>query len=358
MISDSSSNPDLRSPTAQASRWARLRHLFVQCLSDSAQISRRFVLIEPNDAPESIERWEAVEFSDNLLPWIDRYRQIGNRGLYLWRWCLYAVDRMTLSSVSEACAPAARDMKFLVGMFNCLIDDVIDQDHNPRLFGSLLSLFHGGRPVGENEDEQTLADFVSSVWDEIWRRGAELPRFKEFKTLLEFDLRQLATTVEHSGLVSQIPEMVNQIEHDLYSAHGMTVTVAATIDLMASPEFDRRDLAGLRSLLWHAESMARIGNLVSTWEREISDGDFTSGVFMEAVWRGLLTPEQLRADNQEELKATIIQSDIEADFLRKWEHHRTKVRALGANLRSVNIEDYVGRLDELLESELFSHGRK
>ncbi len=169
---------------------------------------------------------------------------------------------------------------------------------------------------------------------------------------------RLATTVEHSSLLSQFPEMVNQIEHDLYSAHGMTVTVAATIDLMGSPNFDRKDLAGLRSLLWHAESMARIGNLVSTWEREVAVGDFTSGVFMEAVWRGLLTPEQLRSDNQEELTATIIQSGIEADFLRKWEHHRTRVRTLGANLKSVEIEAYVGRLDQLLESELFSHGRK
>lgn len=358
MISNSSSNPDRRRPAAEASRWARLRHLFVESLSHSPEISQRLVLIEPNGPSESIEQWEAIEFPDNLVHWIDRYRHVGKRGLYLWRWCLYAVDRMTLSSVSQEWAPHVRDTKFLVGMFNCLIDDVVDQDHNARLFGSLLSIFHGGRPVGETESEQQLADFIGSVWDEIWRRAAELPRFAEFRTLLEFDLRQLATTVEHSSLLSQLPEMVNQIEHDLYSAHGMTVTVAATIDLMGSPNFDRKDLAGLRSLLWHAESMARIGNLVSTWEREVAVGDFTSGVFMEAVWRGLLTPEQLRSDNQEELTATIIQSGIEADFLRKWEHHRTRVRTLGANLKSVEIEAYVGRLDQLLESELFSHGRK
>lgn len=350
--------PDPRRPNMDAGRWARLRHLFVECLSDSSEISQRLVLVEPNNAPESVDQWEALEFPHNLLPWVTRYRQVGNRSLYLWRWCLYAVDRMTLSSVGEAWLPATRDMKFLVGMFNCLIDDVIDHDHNPRLFRALLSLFHGGTPVGESEEEQKQAEFVTEVWNEIWRRAGELPRFAEFKTLLEFDLRQVATTVEHSDLMSQLPEMVNQIEHDLYSAHGMTVTVAATIDLMASPDFDRKDLAGLRSLLWHAESMARIGNLVSTWEREIPDGDFTSGVFMEAVWRGLLKPEQLRSDNQEELKATIIQSDIEADFLRKWEHHRKQVRSLGSKLKSVDIENYVGRLDQLLESELFSHGRK
>ncbi len=344
-------------PSAQKP-WGRLRHLFVESLSDSSDISRRIVMLDPTYGSAVVKPWEHQEFPKNLQGWVDRYQQVGDRGLYLWRWCLFAVDLMTLSSVDRSQHAAARDTKFLIGMFNCLIDDVADQAHNHRFVRSLLTLTRGGTPTGETPAEQELATFITQVWQEIWSRAAQLPRFHEFERLLEFDLRQLCTTVEHSDLTSQLPELVNSIEQDLYASHGMMVTVAATVDLMASPGFNRRDLSGLRSVLWHAESMARIGNMVSTWEREIGDGDFSSGVFLEAVWQGKLQLADLRTENEALLVRTIISSNIEGDFLRRWETHRTKVRQLGSCWSSIDIEDYIGRLDQLLESEMFSHGHK
>ena len=344
-------------PSAR-SHWGRLRHLFVESLNDSSDFSRRIVMLDPTHGTAAVEPWENQEFPKNLQGWVDRYQQVGERGLYLWRWCLFAVDLMTLSSVDRSQHAAARDTKFLIGMFNCLIDDVADQAHNHRFVRSLLTLTRGGTPTGETPAEQELATFITQVWHEIWSRAAQLPRFHEFERLLEFDLRQLCTTVEHSDLTSQLPELVNSIEQDLYASHGMMVTVAATVDLMASPGFNRRDLSGLRSVLWHAESMARIGNMVSTWEREIGDGDFSSGVFLEAVWQGMLQPADLRPENEAQLVRTIISSNIEGDFLRRWETHRTQVRQLGRDLSSIEIENYIGRLDRLMESEMFSHGNK
>lgn len=344
--------------SSDKSQWGRLRHLFVETLSESSDFSSKIVMLAPSSGDATVRTWEQLEFPENLQAWVNRYRQVGQRDLYLWRWCLFAVDLITLSSVDQRLLVASRDIKFLIGMFNCLIDDVADQDHNHRFVRSLLTLTRGGTPQGETPAECQLAEFVTEVWNEIWKRAAELPRFREFEPLLAFDLRQLCTTVEHSDLTTQLPELMNRIEHDLYSSHGMMVTVAATVDLMASPDFDRQDLSGLRSLLWHAESMARIGNLVSTWEREIADGDFSSGVFMEALWQGNVHPSDLRAENEEQLVRMIIASDIEGDFLRRWESHRTEVRQFGRKLSSIDIEDYIGRLDRLLESEIFSHGQK
>ncbi len=352
---DGEATPESSPDKAQ---WGRLRHLFVETLSETSHFSSKIVMLDPSSGNTPVRTWEQLEFPENLRGWVDRYRHVGPRDIYLWRWCLFAVDLITLSSVERELQPATRDIKFLIGMFNCLIDDVADQDHNHRFVRSLLTLTRGGTPQGENPEECRLAEFVTEVWNEIWKRAAQLPRYREFEALLEFDLRQLCTTVEHSDLMAQLPELMNRIEHDLYSSHGMMVTVAATIDLMASPGFDRRDLSDLRELLWHAESMARIGNMVSTWEREIADGDFSSGVFMEAVWQGNILPGDLRAENEDQLIRMIIASDIEGDFLRRWESHRTQVRQHGVRLSSVDVEDYIGRLDRLLESEIDSHGQK
>ena len=231
------------------SQWGRLRHLFVESLSDSSDFSRRIVMLDPSNGSAAVAPWEERGFPKNLQAWVDRYQQVGERGLYLWRWCLFAVDLMTLSSLDPSLRNSVRETKFLIGMFNCLIDDVADQAHNHRFVRSLLTLTRGGTPVGETPAEQQLATFITQVWNEIWNLASQLPRFEEFEPLLAFDLRQLCTTVEHSDLTSQLPELVNPIENDLYSAHGMMVTVAATVDLMASPGFDRQDLGGLRSVL-------------------------------------------------------------------------------------------------------------
>ena len=79
---------------------------------------------------------------------------------------------------------------------------------------------------------------------------------------------------------------------------------------------------------------------------------------MEALWQGNVQLTDLRAENERRLVQLIIASDIEGDFLRRWETHRMQVRQMGQSLSSIDIEDYIGRLDRLLESEIFSHGQK
>lgn len=338
--------------------WGRLRHLFVETLSQSGNARHRIAMIDPTAPNSLLSPWEEQVFPSNLTPWVERYQGVGERGAYLWRWCLYAVDIVTLSTVEPSLWGTVRDIKFLIGMFNCLIDDVVDEARNHRFFRSLMRLIQGGEPHGETPEEVKLAGFAKELWEEIWKRSNELPRSEEFEALLRFDLHQLCNTIEHSDLTLQMPELLNPVEHDMYTPHGMMVTVAGTVDLMGSRTFDKSDLSVLRTVLWHAESMARIGNILSTWEREIPAGDFTSGVFMEAMWRGVIRSDELRSDNESWLIEKIIGSQIESDFLKRWDSHRECVLELGQALKSVDIHDYVDRLDLLIESEIFSHGRK
>lgn len=332
--------------------------MFVDVFRESGLSSQRLVLLGPSDPPASVTAWMTADLPANIQCWVNDYNHVGQRGLFLWRWCLYAVELITLSTVEASLRKEVLEIKFLIGMYNCLVDDVADEGHNHALLHSLLKLHQGVIPEPASPDEIPVIQFTSKVWWAIWDRAQRLPRFEEFKQLLAFDLKQLGNTIEHADLVYQIPELMSPQEHELYSAHGMMVTISASVDLMASPAFDRRELGALREMLWHAESMARIGNMISTWEREIDANDFSSGVFMEAIWRRALKPSDLSAANRNHLVQTIIECQIEEQFVERWNRHRESIRALRDRLETIDLDDYVDRLDSLFDSELISHGRK
>ena len=308
--------------------------------------------------PES-RQIRTFQFSEFELEWIRGYRRVGRRDLYLWRWTGCALDWLTLSCVEPALRRNVCETKFLAAMFNVLLDDLIDERHDAEAMRDVMRLM---------SDEAAAADvvgrlgrygqFTRTVWEEIWKRAAEYPRFSEFRRLLLYDFRQLGNTVDYSELLFRHPSIINQTEHDLYSPHGMMVACAATLDLMCSPQFDVVDLGRLREVLWHANSMARIGNLMNTWEREIGDDDFSSGVFAHAVSQGWLKPDDLSSANRVQIEAAIRDSGGEREYEERWNRHRERLLAISDRIRSVSVSSLAEGLDRLFASEQVSRGKK
>lgn len=308
--------------------------------------------------PES-RQIRTFQFSEFERRWIREYRRVGRRDLYLWRWTGCALDWLTLSCVEPALRRSVCETKFLAAMFNVLLDDLIDERHDAEAMRDVMRLM---------SDEAAAADvvgrlgqygqFTRKVWEEIWRRAAEYPRFSEFRRLLLYDFRQLGNTVDYSELLFRHPSIINQTEHDLYSPHGMMVACAATLDLMCSPQFDVVDLGRLREVLWHANSMARIGNLMSTWEREIGNDDFSSGVFAHAVSQGWLHPDDLSSANRVQIEAAIRNSGGEREYEERWNRHRERLLAISDRIKSVSVASLAEGLDRLFASEQVSRGKK
>jgi hypothetical protein len=138
----------------------------------------------------------------------------------------------------------------------------------------------------------------------------------------------------------------------------MMIACAATIDLTCSPGFRTEDLGTLREAVWHANSMARIGNLVTTWQREIGHDDFSSGVFARAVSLGWLQADQLSSANRPAIEAAISRSGIEQEFALRWQRHREQMRKLAPRASSVSILALIDGLERLLASEYASRGKK
>jgi hypothetical protein len=299
-------------------------------------------------------------FSSELAPWIAAYERVGKRGGYIWKWCLHGVELTTLSCVPESLRAEVCDTKVLAGMFNVLIDDVADEQANGELLSALRRLVHGGdvRFADFDSFERRYGEFTRDVWLELWRRAKCYPCYNPYTSLLEFDLAQLFNTVHYSHLVNSNPYILNVVEHDDYSPQGMGLLSFAMIDLMCSPRFVVNELGKLREAMWHAQWMARIGNLVTTWHREVTDRDFSSGVFAHAVAQHDLTVDQLLEGNKAQIEAAIEGGGHEAYFLRRWRRHRAHLQRLLVDVQSVDLRAMVRGLNRLLQTELVSRGHK
>ena len=151
---------------------------------------------------------------------------------------------------------------------------------------------------------------------------------------------------------------MNLTEHDLYLPHNMHMMISATMDLMCSPEFDHSELGTVREAVWRAQYMGRIGNLVTTWEREIGQGDYTSGVFASLLSAGDLSPAELESGDRALIDRTIREGRHEQRFLQRWARCRDEILLLQPRVRSIDLGGLIAGLERLICLHLASRGAK
>jgi transketolase C-terminal domain/subunit len=303
----------------------------------------------------------AQQFSPFIERWVEAYERVGTRNVYLWRWCLHGLGLTTLSCVAPELRQDLCDTKLLAVMYGVMLDDVADHAGSDDFLAALTGII-AGRPERDftafTPQQQQYALFTCELWDTFLARLQQAPRYQEFAELLDYDHRQILNTFAYSCMVNKHPRLLNVQEHDMYMPHNMQMMSFATMDLMCSPDFDRDEVGRLREVVWHAQSMGRIGNLVSTWQREIADHDFTSGVFARALREGDLTLDDLQHASGQYIEQAIRRGGHERFFLEKWEMHRSCIQQLAAGIRSVRIDTLLSALDRLMQMELQSVGWK
>ena len=326
-------------------------------------------LREATTDPEALEREGRSEVAamlntplgPTLERWVEWYQEVGDRDKFLWKWVFHAEEITTLSCVPPHWRQQVCETKFLGVMFDVLLDDVADGHGDDEFLEVLLELAFGlARQdfAKFSPQQRRYARFAAKVWGEIRRRARRFPCFAEYSALLRYDYRQLFNALRYAHLLNQKPELLNPTEHDLVLPHNMHMMVQATLDLMCSPQFDRLELARLREAIWRAQSMGRIGNLITTWQRELRTRDFTSGVFARALAQRDLTPQMLRWADCETIEAAVRRGGHEAHFFNQWQEHRRWLLRKAPELRSVDLGKLVAGLDRLIRLHLGSRGQK
>jgi hypothetical protein len=299
--------------------------------------------------------------SPALTHWVNEYAKVGHRNIYLWKWCRQGVEVTTLPCVSADLVDNVCDTKVLGVVLDVLLDDIADRKGDDELLKRLTSLtIDGPRPTFADypADKRAYAEVTVAVWNEIISRARRYPLFDQYAEVLDYDYAQLFNVMRYSHLANEHIELLNLAEHNLYTPHNMHMIISSTLDLMCSPNFDRNEWGKVRDAAWNAQCMGRIGNLTTTWERELGDADYSSGVYASALASGDLTLDQLKAGNREEIKRAIVAGGHEIVFLKRWQEHRRYLLSRVPHIQSFDLGKLVVGLERLICLHLGSRGYK
>lgn len=173
-----------------------------------------------------------------------------------------------------------------------------------------------------------------------------------------YDLKQMLNGFDYSCLVKEHPFLSNMTETENYDCHNMMVFIFNGVDLMASPKFKKEDLPHMRTAFWHAQKMARIGNWLSTWKREIDEKDFGSGVFSYAFSKKIIEINEIDDLSKEKIISRIENSDLYAHFAKDWYKNHEKLSSLKRYIKSIDMDRYVKGLEDVIQYHLATDGLK
>ena len=333
---------------------------------DEIMTARDSTTLDGTTSP--IDRVREHDLPERVAGVVDAYEEaVGDRDPFLWRWAHHLFPKFTLSSVPPEHAARVREGKLVGLMFVSVLDDVAEKHGDRATFEEAAKLPFDHLAVDRTRAgvDRDVLDFAGRLWERFqpFLRGAA--RSGEFREIVHFDVKQVVNAIDYSFVANHDVEFLNGSELRTYEAHNMMLFAFADVDLVHSPAFDRSDLSTLRRVIERAQRMVRIGNWITTWERELYESDFTSGIVVYALENDVVSIDDLLAlkgetdDAAVEAVADRIRDhDVEDVFLRRWEGELAAARSYDGHVGSVDVGAYLDGIESVMQYHLASRGLK
>jgi len=319
--------------------------------------------LTPERIKKEVEAIQKVKLPPELKKWVKEYEKVGERPDFIWKWTYLGMKKITLPSVTRRYKKSVWITKTISIILNTLVDDLADKRKNKTLLEAALDIC-SPRPGAQiklsrfSKKDRGYLGLIKKLWKVLNKTIRTYPRYGEFKELFLYDYQQFLNSMKYSYVINKNPDSINLTECEVYSAHNMQGVIALTIDLMCSPKFNKKELGVLREIGWRAQRMGRIGNSITTWEREAHESDFSSEVFAYSIEKGVITAKDLQKKNKDKLVMKIKKSGTERYFLKRWESYYNNIRGLSKKIKSTNIKNLLSGLESLIIMHLSSRGLK
>lgn len=315
--------------------------------------------LTPERVKKEIEAVQKVKLPPELQKWIKEYEKVGERNEYIWKWLYRMFEIAELPIVSPHYQRSLRKIKVLVTMFIVQLDDTADKKQGPILLNELLKIPFNQIYIKTsrlNRKEKSYLKFTRALWNYIEKSIKKYPNYNQLKEIFNYDLNQVLNEMKYSYITNKNPYLLNITECWIFMPYNMVSFVYSGLDLMHASKVNFRKIGKIREIIWEVQKMARIGNWVSTWEREVKERDFANGIFVYAIDSGIITIDELRKKNEIEIIKKIKNAKIEEKLLMEWEKSFHKIEKFSKEINF--IKKILSNLKKLIIFHLSSRGYK
>ena len=287
--------------------------------------------------------------------------RVGDRDVFLWKWIHSLFPSFELSCVAPEETETLRTEKTLLTIYVTVLDDLLECHGDEATFAEARQIpFDPARVRLDRDDvDGEVLGYLADLWIELEGRLREAPHYEDYADLFQYDLRQTINSIAYGEVMANNPAAANLTGYFRYASHNMCMFPYADVDLMHSPGFGETDLGPLRATLWDVQELARIGNDITTWEREIGEGDYSAGIVALAIEQGVVTPSELRGDvDAEAVIEAIRAAGIEETFARNWVDQYKETIDRAEETTTVDLTELVVGMKTVFQYHLESRGRK
>jgi hypothetical protein len=318
--------------------------------------------LTPQRIKQEVKAVQKTKYSSELKKWITRFNQVGERPDFIWRW-LYMINKdWFYSPIQKKYAESLAKTNTLYDMFVVLLDDAAEIQGKERLLSQLMLVAHSPERINQSslsQKDKKYLNFTIAVWKEIMKEARSYPNYEIIKDFFEYDTAQFLNAVRFANIVFKHPYSVNSKECWLYLPHSMQVLLNYDIDLMANKTINKNDLGRARRAVLCLQEMGRIGNWLTTWERELRADDYTSVVIPYSLENNFVTMRELQAQDKDKVIKKINRSGVDRYFLKKeWENRYKQLENLSRNNTLINRSRILKKAKYLITLHLISRGLK
>ncbi|MCA9528268.1 MAG: hypothetical protein KC549_18415, partial [Myxococcales bacterium] len=339
---------------------ARLLRGLTRLVHQRLQPTGPAALVLP-DFDATLGALRAIELPGTVTSFIARYKQVGDRGSFLWRWCWHGLQSTCLLPADAPWRAHTLAARLVAVILNVMLDDLADRPGTEVRFEQAIQRLDHPTPQSLRAPWDQLAPearydaLITDLWHHVLGACTVLPRWERFRRLWHFDYQQVFNCMRYSMLTRELPSFDSLTENRAYVPHNMNMMVFSTMDFMAG-DLPEESLGAVREAVWLGQSIGQLGNMIATWRREVPHRDFSSRIFTVARSRGIFTAAELATLPPAAIEARVDDAGLEADLLAELGSLRASLAGLAAEVRVADLSGFAAGIDTLIAMSLAARG--
>lgn len=329
-------------------------------VEDTASVDDLGIRFDETVEQQVLKDIEATELPPDIKEIVLNGDVLGDRKLFTWKWMWYVCnDMLTLGCVADKHRQEAAEAKTLMALYTTLIDDIGEKLDDKTTFWELAkTAYPEVEPDWERTDiDSDYAHSIQRVWTELMDRLQSAPRFEEFVEPFMYNMRQTVLAMEYTQIADDYSALMNPEEMWYFDTQGIGSFLFWTIDLMFSPAFDMNDFREFRQIVYELQHMWRLGNWVTTWELEVHEQDYSTGIFVEAINHGIVDETDIERVESGEMEperliGRIKASGIVEQFTADWQRRRDALYEQNFEMDSLDSDAMVQMMEQFMQTHL------